>query len=107
MKFHSPSVLAGDGHAPTNTLGIRHLAFRVDDVDAAPPPCEPAAVSSFMAAIPALPGGAMTGLSRRRSRVESRRSRPVSKPNLDHEQATCCPLGASASHHLEPDVVLG
>jgi catechol 2,3-dioxygenase-like lactoylglutathione lyase family enzyme len=35
VKFHSPSVLAGDGHAPTNTLGIRHLAFRVDDIDAA------------------------------------------------------------------------
>jgi len=35
VKFHSPSVRGGDGHAPANTLGIRHVAFVVDDVDAA------------------------------------------------------------------------
>ncbi len=35
VKFHSPSVRGGDGHAPANTLGIRHLAFAVDDIDAA------------------------------------------------------------------------
>ncbi len=35
VKFHSPSVRAGDGHAPANTLGIRHVAFVVDDIDAA------------------------------------------------------------------------
>src|SRR5262245_5635783 len=34
VKFHSPSALGGDPHAPANTLGIRHLAFRVDDIDA-------------------------------------------------------------------------
>ena len=34
VKFHSPSVQDGDGHAPSNTLGIRHLAFEVDDIDA-------------------------------------------------------------------------
>ena len=34
VKFHSPSVRDGDRHAPANTLGIRHLAFAVDDVDA-------------------------------------------------------------------------
>jgi catechol 2,3-dioxygenase-like lactoylglutathione lyase family enzyme len=34
VKFHSPSVRGGDGHAPANTLGIRHLAFAVDDIDA-------------------------------------------------------------------------
>jgi len=33
VKFHSPSVRSGDGHAAANTLGIRHLAFRVDDID--------------------------------------------------------------------------
>lgn len=35
MKFHSPSVRGGDGHAPANTLGIRHVLFAVDDIDAA------------------------------------------------------------------------
>ena len=35
VKFHSPSVRGGDGHAPANTLGIRHVAFAVDDIDAA------------------------------------------------------------------------
>ena len=34
VKFHSPSVRGGDGNAPANTLGIRHLAFAVDDIDA-------------------------------------------------------------------------
>jgi catechol 2,3-dioxygenase-like lactoylglutathione lyase family enzyme len=32
VKFHSPSVRGGDGHAPANTLGIRHVAFAVDAV---------------------------------------------------------------------------
>jgi catechol 2,3-dioxygenase-like lactoylglutathione lyase family enzyme len=35
VKFHSPSSHAGDAHAPANTRGIRHLAFAVDDIDAA------------------------------------------------------------------------
>jgi catechol 2,3-dioxygenase-like lactoylglutathione lyase family enzyme len=33
-KFHSPPAEAGDGQAPANTLGIRHLCFEVEDVDA-------------------------------------------------------------------------
>jgi predicted enzyme related to lactoylglutathione lyase len=35
VKFHAPSVRGGDGHAPANTPGIRHLTFAVDDIDAA------------------------------------------------------------------------
>jgi catechol 2,3-dioxygenase-like lactoylglutathione lyase family enzyme len=35
VKFHSPSGPGGDGHAPANTLGIRHVTFEVDDIDAA------------------------------------------------------------------------
>ena len=35
VKFHFPSVRGGDGHAPANTLGIRHIALAVDDIDAA------------------------------------------------------------------------
>ncbi len=35
VKFHSPSVRGGHGHAPANILGIRHVAFAVDDIDAA------------------------------------------------------------------------
>jgi catechol 2,3-dioxygenase-like lactoylglutathione lyase family enzyme len=35
VKFHAPSVRGGNGHAPANTLGIRHLTFAVDDIDAA------------------------------------------------------------------------
>jgi Glyoxalase/Bleomycin resistance protein/Dioxygenase superfamily len=35
VKFHSPSGRPGDGHAPANILGIRHVAFAVDDIDAA------------------------------------------------------------------------
>jgi catechol 2,3-dioxygenase-like lactoylglutathione lyase family enzyme len=35
VKFHSPSSPEGDPQAPSNALGIRHLSFVVDDVDAA------------------------------------------------------------------------
>jgi catechol 2,3-dioxygenase-like lactoylglutathione lyase family enzyme len=34
-KFHTPSGETGDGQAPANTPGIRHLSFAVDDIDAA------------------------------------------------------------------------
>jgi catechol 2,3-dioxygenase-like lactoylglutathione lyase family enzyme len=33
-KFHSPSAQGGNRHAPANTLGIRHVAFAVEDIDA-------------------------------------------------------------------------
>lgn len=32
--FHAPAGPSGDRHAPANALGIRHLSFAVDDVDA-------------------------------------------------------------------------
>jgi catechol 2,3-dioxygenase-like lactoylglutathione lyase family enzyme len=32
-KFHAPAGRGGDRHAPANTLGIRHIAFAVDDID--------------------------------------------------------------------------
>ena len=35
VRFLSPSVRDGDGHAPANTPGIRHVLFAVDDIDAA------------------------------------------------------------------------
>ncbi len=35
MKFHAPTAQVGDRHAPANTLGIRRIAFSVDDIDAA------------------------------------------------------------------------
>jgi catechol 2,3-dioxygenase-like lactoylglutathione lyase family enzyme len=35
IKFLSPPTQGGDPHAPSNTPGLRHLAFVVDDVDAA------------------------------------------------------------------------
>jgi catechol 2,3-dioxygenase-like lactoylglutathione lyase family enzyme len=34
-KFHAPSERADDRHAPANAPGIRHVAFVVDDIDAA------------------------------------------------------------------------
>jgi catechol 2,3-dioxygenase-like lactoylglutathione lyase family enzyme len=34
MHFHAPSARGGDRNAPPNTLGIRRLAFGVDDIDA-------------------------------------------------------------------------
>ena len=34
IRFHSPPHRDGDGHAPANTLGLRHITFAVDDVDA-------------------------------------------------------------------------
>jgi catechol 2,3-dioxygenase-like lactoylglutathione lyase family enzyme len=34
VKFHSPPTPDGDPHAPSNTPGIRHLAFLVEDIDA-------------------------------------------------------------------------
>jgi catechol 2,3-dioxygenase-like lactoylglutathione lyase family enzyme len=33
-KFHSPPGRGGEEHAPANTLGIRHVAFEVDDIAA-------------------------------------------------------------------------
>jgi catechol 2,3-dioxygenase-like lactoylglutathione lyase family enzyme len=33
-KFHAPSGPGGDGEAPANTPGIRHLSFAVEDIDA-------------------------------------------------------------------------
>jgi catechol 2,3-dioxygenase-like lactoylglutathione lyase family enzyme len=33
-KCQAPSDGGGDRHAPANTLGIRHVAFAVDDLDA-------------------------------------------------------------------------
>ena len=33
-KFHAPSSPGGDGRAPANTPGIRHVAFAVEDIDA-------------------------------------------------------------------------
>ena len=33
-KFHSPSDAGGDRSAPANALGIRHVAFAVEDIDA-------------------------------------------------------------------------
>jgi catechol 2,3-dioxygenase-like lactoylglutathione lyase family enzyme len=35
VKFHAPSGPDGDRNAPANTPGIRHLAFVVDDIEAA------------------------------------------------------------------------
>jgi catechol 2,3-dioxygenase-like lactoylglutathione lyase family enzyme len=35
VKFHSRSVQGGDGHTTANVLGIRHVAFVVNDIDAA------------------------------------------------------------------------
>lgn len=34
VKFHSPPAQTGDPQAPSNTPGLRHLAFLVDDIDA-------------------------------------------------------------------------
>ena len=34
-KFHAPSGRGGDRHARANTPGIRHVAFALDDIDAA------------------------------------------------------------------------
>jgi catechol 2,3-dioxygenase-like lactoylglutathione lyase family enzyme len=33
-KFHAPAGRGGDRHEPANTLGIRHVTFAVDDLDA-------------------------------------------------------------------------
>ncbi len=33
-KFHAPSAGVGDRHAPANAMGIRHITFEVDDIDA-------------------------------------------------------------------------
>jgi catechol 2,3-dioxygenase-like lactoylglutathione lyase family enzyme len=35
MRFNSPEACEGDANAAPNTLGIRRLAFSVDDLDAA------------------------------------------------------------------------
>jgi len=45
-KFHAPSNQGDNRHAPANTPGIRHVAFAVEDIDAALPACEPAALNS-------------------------------------------------------------
>ena len=33
VKFHSPPGQGGDGHAPANAPGIRHVTFAVEDID--------------------------------------------------------------------------
>jgi catechol 2,3-dioxygenase-like lactoylglutathione lyase family enzyme len=33
VKFRSPSTEGGDGYAPANTRGIRHISFVVEDID--------------------------------------------------------------------------
>jgi catechol 2,3-dioxygenase-like lactoylglutathione lyase family enzyme len=33
IQFRSPPGEGGDGHAPANVQGLRHLAFIVDDID--------------------------------------------------------------------------
>lgn len=35
IRFHNPPAVGDDGHAPANARGIRHVAFVVDDIDAA------------------------------------------------------------------------
>jgi catechol 2,3-dioxygenase-like lactoylglutathione lyase family enzyme len=35
VKFHVPSSPDGDRQAPANAPGLRHVAFEVDDIDAA------------------------------------------------------------------------
>jgi catechol 2,3-dioxygenase-like lactoylglutathione lyase family enzyme len=35
VTFNSPPAQSGDSDAPANTLGLRHLCFAVDDVEAA------------------------------------------------------------------------
>src|SRR4051794_31466997 len=32
-KYHTPSAEGGNQQAPANTLGIRHVAFAVEDID--------------------------------------------------------------------------
>jgi catechol 2,3-dioxygenase-like lactoylglutathione lyase family enzyme len=34
-RFHAPPGRGGDRQAPANTLGLRHVSFTVDDIDAA------------------------------------------------------------------------
>jgi catechol 2,3-dioxygenase-like lactoylglutathione lyase family enzyme len=34
IKFHSPSTPDGDGDAPANTPGLRHVTFAVEDIHA-------------------------------------------------------------------------
>jgi catechol 2,3-dioxygenase-like lactoylglutathione lyase family enzyme len=33
VKFDSPSYQGGDGHAPANAPGLRHVTFAVEDID--------------------------------------------------------------------------
>ncbi len=47
MKFHAPTARGGDRHAPANTLGIRRVAFAVDDIDAVVAGCKTVARSSL------------------------------------------------------------
>jgi catechol 2,3-dioxygenase-like lactoylglutathione lyase family enzyme len=33
-EFHTPPAQGGNGQAPANTLGLRHVTFAVEDIDA-------------------------------------------------------------------------
>lgn len=35
VKFHAPPAQEGDSQASANALGIRHIAFTIEDIDAA------------------------------------------------------------------------
>jgi hypothetical protein len=48
MKFHTPPARVGDQYAPPSTLGVRRIAFAVDDIDAAVAGCKPPARSSLV-----------------------------------------------------------
>ena len=45
VKFHSPPAEGGDGQAPANALGIRHISFEVEDIDTSSPACALVAAS--------------------------------------------------------------
>jgi catechol 2,3-dioxygenase-like lactoylglutathione lyase family enzyme len=34
VKFHTPPAVGDNGHPPANALGLRHVAFVVEDIDA-------------------------------------------------------------------------
>jgi hypothetical protein len=103
MKFHAPPARVRDQYAPPNTLGIRRIAFAVDDIDAGVAGLQPAAWNSLAgwSAMKTVTGSATSAarrgsLSCLRSRLAEGSGRPSPRDrwSMVDSAASCQPANA-------------
>jgi catechol 2,3-dioxygenase-like lactoylglutathione lyase family enzyme len=90
VKFHSPPTQGGNPHAPSNTPGLRHLSFLVEDIDALVAGRKPAALSSSASwcATRTATASATSGAPRESSSSWQRSSADGSGPPAAPDRAT-------------------